>query len=124
MIPPSVKLTEKQMAVFKAFCGGKLQKEIALDLGVKANTIGSHMKQIRKKFGVRTNRQLFAMTTGDLNVSAELSILRADAAGFEAWRKKLVAEISLVTAQRDAALRELKELRDTWDSLPAGSGER
>lgn len=105
-------LTDCQQGVFKLLLAGKLQKEIAVDLNIKPSTVGSHMLAIKRKFGVRTVRALFAMSAGTLNTSAELARLRAEIAGLEKWRQVMNREINLVTAQRDEALRALAELRE------------
>lgn len=111
MLPKQVMLTEREMDVFKALLSGKSQKAISLDFGIAQSTVGSYCIRIRRKFGVRSMRELYAISAGGSNPSAELAQLRADAAGFDAWRRTLIKEIALATASRDAALRELEELR-------------
>ena len=108
----SVSLSERQKMILDHFLMGKTQKQISLDLGIAASTIGTHLGRIRKRFGVRTNRQLYALSANTLNEPAEMAILKADVASLEAWRTTLLREISFVTTQRDSYLRELQELRD------------
>jgi DNA-binding CsgD family transcriptional regulator len=109
----NIHLTERQQTVLNLFLSGKLEKIIALELQIGASSVGTHLWRIRQKFGVHSNRELYSLCAANhgSNVPAELAQLRAEAVGFEAWRKTLVKEISLATAQRDAALRELEELK-------------
>lgn len=115
IIRNQVRLTEKQDQVFRLVLQGKMIKEVAAELNISPSSASGSLEWIRKKFGVKTTRQLIALARPSMNVAAELARLRADVAGFDAWRKTLVREIAMVTAQRDEYRRQLEELR----SMPA-----
>lgn len=104
-------LTERQNEVLRLLLAGKMQKHIGLELRIAASTVGTYLMAIKRKFGVRTVRELFALSAGTLNTSAELARLRAEVASLEKWRQVMNREINLVTAQRDAAMKELEECR-------------
>lgn len=107
----NVRLTERQDEIFRLVLAGKQVKQMAAELNISMSTVGSQLMWIRKKFNVKTTRELMLLGKASPNVSAELAMLRADAAGFDAWRKTLIKEISIVTAQRDEYKRQLEELK-------------
>lgn len=104
-------LSPRESDLWRLLGEGKLQKEIAAEWRVKQSTVGTTAASLRRKVGVRTNRQLAAMCMAPPNVTAELARLRAEVAGLEAWRRTMQVEINRVTAQRDAAMRDADELR-------------
>lgn len=50
-------LTQKQIAVLEELAAGRSNKEIALRLGISDQTVGSHMKEILGRFGVRNRTE-------------------------------------------------------------------
>lgn len=53
----SNKLTERELQVIRLVAKGKTKAEISEELGVASNTVHSHLRHIRKKFGAVTTKQ-------------------------------------------------------------------
>lgn len=104
-------LTDRQMQIFRLFLAGKMQKQIALEIKVTPSTVASTLIRIRRKFGAKSLRELYALSTGSVSASVEIASLRAHVASLEKWRHVMEKEITVAVAQRDAALRELAELK-------------
>lgn len=109
---PRVKrLTEKQEETLRGLCAGKMQKQIAGEMRVSLSTVGSHINGLRRKFGVRTVRELIALCAQGGAAGPEMARLRADVKSLEAWRAVMSREIEVACAERDRRAKECDELR-------------
>lgn len=70
---PKTKLTTQERSVLKAFLRGKRNKEIAIDAGVRPQSVGSALCRIRQSLGVRTNVHLILLCydKGYINVDSQ-----------------------------------------------------
>lgn len=63
----SAELTPAQLRVFVLACSGRLNKQIAFDLGVAESTVKAHMTAVMRKLNVHTRTQAaIAARTMDL----------------------------------------------------------
>lgn len=58
---PALQLTPRQRQVVELYSAGKMQKEIANELGITIHTVWFLLSTARKKLGVRNTRQLVAL---------------------------------------------------------------
>lgn len=67
------KLTERETDVLRSLAQGKANKEIAVELGIGAKTVKSHVSNILSKLGVasRTQAALYAASIGLVDLTKE-----------------------------------------------------
>lgn len=67
----SMKLTEKQKQIVRLVALGKTNKEIALAMGISANTVAVHKNNIMKKLGINKSviLCLYAVKNGILDIN-------------------------------------------------------
>lgn len=68
---PHHALSEREADIFRLYVGGLSTNDIAAKLSIDASTVSTHLKNIRVKLGVQTNRQIISYAADHKLLSAE-----------------------------------------------------
>lgn len=68
---PHESFSEREFEIFRLYVGGLPTKSIAAKLAIDASTVSTHLKNVRLKLGVATNRQIISYAADHKLLSTE-----------------------------------------------------
>lgn len=68
---PHLAFSEREADIFRLYVGGLSTNSIAAKLSIDASTVSTHLKNIRSKLGVQTNRQIISYAADHGLISSE-----------------------------------------------------